>query len=341
MFENVFQKHISAKNIVFFIIAVLFLVFLTKIKDVAILFFASFVIACSLNPLVDKLEKRFKRGVASSIVMGGVILVICAFFVPLITMAGYEIKSFVEHIPQFIDFIKEFIATTPVINKSQLAQIDLADFISSTSGITTNFLNKSINMSINFASAVVYLIAATIIIYYFMADKETVKKGYLSMFPAQLKSKADDIIETISKKIGGYVLAQIVTMTSVGVIMTIGLLLARVEYAVLLGLVTAVLDIIPVVGPGLALIICLLTAMKAGPLTLVLILVVFTIAQLAENNLVRPYIFGKFLDLHPLIIYLFLFITAQHLGIVGVVFAPAIAATVCVLIDELYIKNIN
>ena len=71
------------------------------------------------------------------------------------------------------------------------------------------------------------------------------------------------------------------------------------------------------------------------------ILVVFAIAQVAENNLVRPYIFGKFLDLHPLIIYLFLFITAQYLGVVGVIFAPAIAATVCVLIQELYIKNIN
>ena len=70
-------------------------------------------------------------------------------------------------------------------------------------------------------------------------------------------------------------------------------------------------------------------------------LLVFAIAQIAENNLVKPYIFGKFLALHPLIIYLFLFITAQHLGVVGVIFAPAIAATVCVLIEELYIKNIN
>ena len=130
-------------------------------------------------------------------------------------------------------------------------------------------------------------------------------------------------------------------MTSVGIIMTIGLLIAKVDYAVLLGLITAVLDIIPVIGPGIALIICLLTAYKAGWFTLLMIVVVFAIAQLAENNFIRPFIFGKFLDLHPLIIYLFLFITAQYLGIVGVIFAPAIAATVCVLIEELYIKNIN
>lgn len=341
MFENLFQKYISAKNVIFFIIAILFLIFITKIKDIAILFFASFVISCSLNPLVDKLEKKFKRGIAAAIIMGTMLLIICAFIVPLISLAGHEIKSFVDHIPQFIDFIKEFIATTPIINKSQLAQIDLADFISSASGFTTNFVNKSINLSVNFASAIVYLIAATIIIYYFMADKDVVKKGYLSLFPAQMKTRADEIIETISKKIGGYVIAQITTMSSVGVIMTIGLLIAGVEYAVLLGLITAILDIIPVIGPGLALIICLLTAIKSGPIALIAVLVVFAIAQLAENNLIRPYIFGKFLDLHPLIIYLFLFITAQHLGVVGVIFAPAIAATVCVLIDELYIKNIN
>ena len=156
-----------------------------------------------------------------------------------------------------------------------------------------------------------------------------------------MKEKADEIIEAISKKIAGYVVAQITTMSSVGLIMTLGLLIAGIDYALLLGLITAVLDIIPVVGPAIALVICLITAYKGGALALVAVLVVFIIAQWAENNLVRPYIFGKFLDLHPLIIYLFLFITAQYLGIVGVIFAPAIAATVCVLIQELYIKNIN
>ncbi len=58
-------------------------------------------------------------------------------------------------------------------------------------------------------------------------------------------------------------MAQIVTMTSVGVIMTIGLLLIGVDYAVLLGLIGAILDIVPVVGPAIALIICLVTASKA------------------------------------------------------------------------------
>ena len=71
------------------------------------------------------------------------------------------------------------------------------------------------------------------------------------------------------------------------------------------------------------------------------VIVVFAIAQLVENNFVRPFVFGKFLNLHPLLIYLFLFIMAKYAGIVGVVFAPAVAATVCVLYEELYMKNLN
>lgn len=341
MFDNIFNKYVNAKNIIFFIITILFIVFITKIKDIAILFFASYVIACSLNPLVDKFSKKLNRGFSSAIVLGLTVLVAGAFFVPVIYLAGHEIKSFINHIPQYVENIKLFIVNTPVINHSMLAKIDLGDFISSASGFTSKFVNQSINFSINIASAFVYLIAALLIIYYFMADKTEVKKTYISLFPSQMKEKADEIIETISKKIGGYVIAQITTMTCVGLIMTIGLLLIKVEYAVLLGLITAVLDIIPVVGPGIALVICLITAAKSGPLTLILILVIFAIAQLVENNFVRPYIFGKFLDLHPLIIYLFLFITAQNLGVVGVIFAPAIAATCCVLIEELYIKNMN
>lgn len=342
MFDNIFQKQITAKNIIFFIIAILFIIFITKIKDIAILFFASFVISCSLNPLVDKITgKKLNRSTASAIVLGVTVFVLGLFFIPIIGMAGHEIKSFVDNIPQYIDTIKEFLRNTPVINKSQLAKIDLGDFISSASGFTSQFVNKSITASANLASAFIYFIAALIIIYYFMADKADVKTGYMKLFPVSMKEKADEIIETISKKIGGYVVAQIVTMTSVGIIMALGLMILRVDYAILLGLITAILDIVPVVGPGLALIICLLTAYKMGPVTLVLVLVVFSIAQIAENNFVKPFIFGKFMDLHPLIIFLFIFITAQYLGVIGVIFAPAIAATVCVLIEELYIKNIN
>ena len=156
-----------------------------------------------------------------------------------------------------------------------------------------------------------------------------------------MRARTGDIIKTIAERSGGYIVAQLVTMASVGIIITVGLLFLRSEYALILGLISAIFDIIPVVGPAIAFVICMIAVCKSGPLVLFFTAVIFVTAQLVENNFVRPYVFGKFLDLHPLIIYLFIFIAAKYIGVIGVVFAPAIAATVVVLIEELYMKSLE
>lgn len=314
---------------------------MTKIQDIAILFFASYVISCSLNPIVDKLTQRMTRSQAAAVVLTGSLGIIFVFFLPIMYIGGYEIKSFINNFPSYIYTMKDFAINNPIINNTALKQLDFNSIISSATGFTTNVINNFIDISMEFASSIIYLIVACIVIYYFMADKEVVHKAYMSIFPKNMKDKAENILETISQKIGGYVIALIITITSVGLVMSIGLLILKVDYAILLGLLTAILDIIPVIGPAIALVIALIVGYKAGFLTMVLIFAVFCIAQLIENNFVRPLVFGKLLNIHPLIIYFFLLVTAQYLGVLGVILSPAIAATVCVLVEELYIKNIN
>ncbi|MBR1753533.1 AI-2E family transporter [bacterium] len=340
--SDIFKKYITVKNIIFFILAILTLIFISKIKDIAIMFFASYVIACSLNPIVDKLtERKMKRSIASALVLIGSILIAALFLVPIFVIVAYQIKAFILALPSHFGTIHSFIMERPFLNNTLLDKSAIGSMLSSTVNVTTGVVNTSIEFVMNIASQFVYVIAACLIIYYFMADKEEVSKAYMSLFPRNMKRKAEEIMETISKKIGGYMIALIVTIASVGVVMTTGLLILGVDYAVLLGLITAILDIVPVIGPAIALIIALLVSFKAGWVTILMIIVVFSLAQLIENNFVRPFVFGKMLNLHPLIIYFFIFITAQYLGVVGVIFAPAIAATACVLIEELYIKNIN
>ena len=174
-----------------------------------------------------------------------------------------------------------------------------------------------------------------------MADGKIIRKGVLKLFPKQARKRTGEVLDAIAQRIGGYIIAQFITMASVGLIMTLGLFLMGSEYALLLGLLTGILDIIPIVGPTIALLICLIVLYKSGTVFLLMTCVVFAVAQLVENNFVRPYVFGKFLDLHPLIIYLFILISAKHFGIIGVIFAPAIAATIVVLIEELYVKSLE
>lgn len=342
---NIFRRFSDLKNILFFIITILFLVFLTKIKDVAILFFASFVIACSLSPIADKLCEKYKkinRYTAASIVLFGALFISFLFLVPILIVGGQEVSSFLDMLPEHVGNAKHYLMSLPYFSNTNLDNINIiGSLVSSASGVTSNIVSGSITFSKEVASALIYFLAGCIIIYYFIADKDTVKKGYLSLYPKNMRNRAEEILESIEQKVGGYVMAQVVTVASIGLMVLIGLAILGIDYAVILGLITAVFDIVPVVGPAVALVIILIAVSKLGALKIGLVILMFAFAQWAENNIIRPYIFGKLLNLHPLIIYFFILVTAQFLGIIGLIFAPAIAATVCVLIEELYIKNIN
>ena len=156
-----------------------------------------------------------------------------------------------------------------------------------------------------------------------------------------MKERASLILSSISSKVGGYVRAQVLSMVAIGVMQMIVLMMLGVDYPLLLGLITGIMDIVPVLGPAIAFVVILLVAYPVGIVKLILIVLTFFIVQQASNIIVRPLLFGKFMKLHPLTIFLALFVCEQFLGFWGVILSPAIASTVCVLIDELYIKPIN
>ena len=130
-------------------------------------------------------------------------------------------------------------------------------------------------------------------------------------------------------------------MAAVGIMMMVVLMILGVDYALLLGLITGILDIIPILGPTIALGVILLVAYPLGLVKIILIVAGFLLVQQLSNYIVRPILFGKFMQLHPLMIFLALFLAEQFLGFWGVILSPAIAATICVLIDELYLAPIN
>lgn len=335
------KDYLTTKNIFFLALIIFFLIFLAQIKVIAMLFFASFVLACSLNPVVDKLSKVMKRSTAASVTLLGVLVISFAVFVPIIFIAIKQIQGVITVLPEKIDYIQDIIFNKTFYGHKLPEIIDFNSLMKSSSEVATGVLNQSINLTMSFFQGVLFFLAICMIVFYFMIDKEVIKEGFIKIFPQKFKDKVSEMYENISHKVGGYVIAQILNMIVIGLLTALGLLLIKVDYALLLGIITGVLDIIPVIGPTIALLLCLLMAYTMGPLEIVLVIVVFLVAQWISNNLVRPVIFGKFLDLHPLVIIFALLVAAQFLGVWGVILAPAIASLVCVLFDEIYLKTIN
>jgi len=341
MFQDIIQKYFNFKYITFTFIVLLFLFFIFNCKDIAIMFFASFVIACSLNPIVDKLSKKLPRGVATDIVTAGLIFLILLIFIPVCMIAFEQISIFMDKLPSYIDNFDEFIFGIPFLKQFHFLANDADNFMEQMSLSSSELVNHAIDIGKVIGKACMYLIVSVILIFNFVSDKANIKNYYLKSFPSNMRKKAEEVGNIISDKMGGYVIALIITSLSVGLVMLIGLSILQIPFAFLLAVVTAVFDIIPIVGPAFALIICLLAIYESGNAAIISVVAVFLLAQIVENNFVRPYVFGKVMHIHPIVIFLFMFIAAEYIGFVGVIFAPALAALVAVLYEELYLKKIN
>ncbi len=337
------SRFFSVKNVAFLAGVIILLFIIPKIAGIVMLFFAAFVIACAMDPFVEKLQTKLKdnRTLASVIVVFGGILAVFALFAPIIAIAYNEIKTFIRVFPDKIADVTHYITTIKLYGHDIADLISLNSIMDTNPDFAQNIFSQSWNITIGIFQFFVVSVAIGMIIFYLLVDKQYLTDKFRQLFPANLKEKATMILASISSKVGGYVRAQVLSMLTIGVMQMFVLMVLGVDYSLLLGLITGIMDIVPVLGPTIALVVILLVAYPVGIIKLILIILTFFIVQQASNIIVRPLLFGKFMKLHPLTIFLALFVCEQFLGFWGVILSPAIASTVCVLIDELYIKPIN
>lgn len=340
MFWN---KHENLKNLIFAIMAIFLLLTIMQMKNIALLAFAAFVLTCSFTPAVDKLSefKHISRTLAATIVILASLLAVLLFLVPVGIIAGQEIQQLVSNMPDFMDKITVYLNSKTLMGKPLLDYINVESLINSSTEITSNILNKSFDFTVSFFGGIAILVTLGVIVFYALCEKNILRNAVIALFPPRLKPRARTVYENIEEKVGGYIVAQILLMSGVAILTAIGLMLIKVPYAVLIGLITGILDIIPIVGPIAAFLIGVLCASQLGWVAIVLTCLVYLLVQWAENYFLRPLVFGKFLKLHPIIIIFAFLISAQFLGVVGVILSPAIAALIITLFDEIYLKTIN
>ena len=336
-----FREFWTPKNITFLILVIIILLFIPKIIGILLLFFASYVIAAALNPYVNKLQTKMSRGLAAStVVIGGVIAVI-ALFLPIFIIAYKEICIFVTMLPQKLAIVTDFLLTQKFNGRYISDLIDLNSILGSSSALAQNIFSQSVNITVGFTQVIVLSFAITMIVFYLLVDKTYLRTKFLEFFPSYIKEKASDILSSITYKVGSYVRAQILSMVSVGVLVTFSLIILGIDYSLLLGLISGILDIIPILGPTISLALIILVTAQLGWVKVILAVIAFLVIQQISNYMIRPFLFGRFMSLHPLMVFFSLFVAQQFLGVWGVILAPAIAVTVCVLIDELYLLPIN
>ena len=338
---KLFNNEIPITTILFGVFVVLFLFFMVTNVDVAIMLFISVVFACSLNPIVDKLENKMPRPVAACIVLFGALSILGLLITFIFMLGAYQISELIKEYPNYVKNLDDAINGNALFQKIGISKIDIDGITASMANSTEGVIDYIMGLIKGMGSGFAYCLTGLIFLFFFMQDKKSIKATVLKYFPANIKNRTEEIIDNISLKMGGYVFAQTMAVLSVFAVNAVGLLILQNPYAISIAIIAAILDIVPVVGPAIAIVICLIGVYEFGTKVLITTCIVMLLAQLVENNLVRPYAFSKLMDLHPTIIFLSLILGGKYFGFIGVLFGPAMAAAVCVLLDELYVKSIK
>ena len=333
-------KCLTLKDIISFVLVIGVIALALYSVDILLVLFSAFIITCTINPVINKLEKRMPRLWAVILILLWLILMSLTILIPLISVCIDESISFINSFPNIIDKLSGFL-NFKIFNHSISSLVTFDSIQDSITQSSQFLIENSIIAGKGIITFLTTTFAIAVMIFYFAYDEKRLTNKLIEFFPKENKEKARHIFESISVKVGNYVLAQGIAMVFVGILTTIGLLILKNDHAFLLGFITCLFDIIPVIGPAVAITIGLIMSISNGFVYVILTFLVFIIAQWAQNQFLRPIIFGKLLNMHPLMIIIALLVGARFLGLWGVLLAPAMASVVCLLVDELYLNRIN
>ena len=288
----------------------------------------------ALNPAVEAFERRgLRRGVATavtSLLTLGVIVAAGWLFIPTLVD---EARGFAEELP---DYIRDISAGRgPLGRLSERYEVEERVREAVEGGGAAGVLGLS-GTALAITQSVITFIVAVVTIafltFFMLLEGPKWMERFFALLPERSQETWRAIGRDIYRTVGGYVTGNLLISVIAGVSSTIVLLILDVPYAVALGLLVAILDLIPLAGATLAAIIlttvAFLTSIPAG----IIVLAFMIVYQQVENHLLQPLVYSRTVQLSPLAILVSVLIGAKIAGILGALAAIPVAGTIQVLL---------
>jgi predicted PurR-regulated permease PerM len=297
----------------------------------------SLFLALALNPLVGWIERRTRLarapaiGIAYLIVIIAIIAVGATFLPKLID----EVNGFVQATPSYVDDLTHgrgrlgFLETKYHVVEKVREQVK--------NGGATKLLGLS-GAALSVTKSVITIIAATVTIifltFFMLLEGGAWLERFFSLFPERSQKRWRAVGHDVYRTVGGYVSGNLLISVIAGVSVTIVLLIMGVPYAVALGLLVAVLDLIPLAGATVAGVIVVLVAfLHSVPAGIVLLVFIIAYQQL-ENHFLQPVIYGRTVELSPLVVLISVLVGAELAGILGALAAIPVAGSIQVIVRD-------
>lgn len=319
------------------VIILIFFVFL--IRNILVLLFLAFIGVSAAQPLVDKLEsKKIPRSVSAATLFLIIFLILFSILSAIVPVFIFEIKDFNQNSGIYLEKVKKLFpaaisgsGTSPTFfNGENLIKSFSEKIAGSFSGIFSNALSFFQNL---LSLAVVFSLA-----FYMLVKKNGIQGFLKNIVPKKNRDYVFDLVSRIQNQMGRWLIGQAGLVLTIFCLNYVALYFLKVPYALVLAFFGGIMEIIPYVGPILAVIPAALVGLTISPFTALLVVILFIIIQQIENNIVVPLIMKKAVGLDPVVIILSLLIGATLLGFLGILAAVPFAAALNIFLGD-FLEN--
>ena len=285
-------------------------------------------IAIALNPAVVRVERVMRRNWA-------VVTVFFAFIIGLLAVVTLLVAPFVTQIndlPSTAPHVAERLTRNPLIHRLDRHYDIVAKIESHADSLPSVVFGA--------AGAVVNGIAATVTVLFLAAfilfELPNINRLILSQLRPPAARRAQEIGAHINRNVGGYVAGNLLISLIAGAVAVATLWILHVPYALTLGVVVAIGDLIPLVGATIASIVVVAVAyFSRGTTDGLIVFAVVMAYQQIENHLIQPMVYKRTVQIPALIVLVAVLIGAALLGLLGALVAIPVAGTIQVIVKDL------
>jgi predicted PurR-regulated permease PerM len=302
---------------------------------IVVVLFLAILLAAAVSSVANGLARfRIRRAAAILLTYLLVLAMLVGLGALLVPLIASEVTLLRDNLPTYQSQADALLARLPATNGAPPKVDDLVGQLGGRLEGAAIELSKG---AVAAGSTLVTLLLIFVFAFFLAVDARFAERAVSRLFPPALRGRAIRIMGKMGDGLGSWVRAQLLLALFFGVAFGLGLAFMRMPYALTLGVIGGVLEIIPYVGGFITIALAVLIGATTGQLWLVVAAVIwYALVVNVEAHIVAPKMVGEIVGLHPLVIVLALYLGAEVLGILGALLAVPVAVVLQILLDEFW-----
>ena len=326
--NNPITISITPGTVVMTVIVLVSFWFAYVLRDLLLVMLTAVILASAIEPFTKWfIGKGLPRVLSVVLIYLVSLLLLVSFFYFFLPPLTNEATDFFSSLPEYMESLN--LSSSFEEFTSQGEDMMLSEQLMQLQGVLKASSSSALGAASAIFGGIMSFVLIIVLSFYFAVQEQGLDRFLRLVTPPKHQEYMIDLWQRAQVKIGRWLQGQLLLSLIVGILVYIGLLILGVPYALLLALVAAVLELIPVFGSILAAIPAVIIAfVTANPTLAVLVIILYVVVNQLQGNIIYPLVVQKVLGVPPLVVILAIIAGAQLAGFLGILIAVPVAAAV-------------